>query len=349
MATNNLQNITALPLTSGYLTGECATAEQLLAARLSNDELLNLLLLADAREAEKHSHRTPPPDNWIGVREKTGVLLMRRLTGVNHDPAHEKWRDGEADWHERKFRDAVKALPKMEDGGLLTLFIQASENAYIDEGRPMQARWERVASRCRAEILRRIAGASLSSAPEIKAQSADPSHVAILTEEDAEDEEYLSLRQILATVEAAFRPDMPDDKLLDLYLVVDFHGGPDAEVFDEILKEITDTLFLRLRTGSPENDPDLDVQGFDPDEEGRALQALLGGELSHRNLVVLYRISFNNAEPVVGDKWTSINDLCRAQILSRMLTVEERGRHQADFIWQFVDNAYAASDQGKGQ
>ncbi len=316
---------------AGYVTGQFRLAQQVLAEDSRPDRLLDLLLLADQLDNQAESHTQPPPGDWEGLRDAAGAKLMRSL-GAKCDNG---WKDRDTNWEPKMFRLALKSIPTMAGSDLLTLYIQSSETSYLHEAEPMQARWEKVANQCRAEILRRIAAAPHGGG------------LVAVEFEARQGEDTLSLRDILRIVEEAFDPDMPDDRLLDLYLVVDSHGGPDEEVFDEILEQVTELFFSRLRQGSPHIDPDTHTVGFDPHEDKAALTALLEGELSHRDLVVLYLVSFDNED--LGDRadrWSAVNDLARAQILGRMSPNDRERRHPTDLIWRFADEAAGVSNRG---
>ncbi len=334
-------NAISFPLPAGYRTGRFDVANQLLTDAPSPGRLLDLLLLADQLDNEQTSHLPPPAGDWGDLRERTGRALLQRLSGAG-DITTQNWMDAEKLWQPKMFRHAIKSIPGMPDGDLLTLFIQAAETAYLHETEPMQARWDKVAAECRAEILRRIGERKLPADAIVNSDVEDG-------RDDAGEDDYVSLREILRLAETSFKPDMPDEKLLDLYLVVDAHGGPDEEVFDEILEGVSDLLFRRMREGTPGIDPDKHVPGFDPHEDERALQALMGGDLSHRDLVTLYLVSFDNAGQLdIGARWIAINDLCRAQILRRMPPGSHAQPYRADAIWRLQEEDRTPFDDRGG-
>ena len=298
------------PLPAGYIRSQYDLAGHELASSPSPEQLLDLLLLADQHEAEKEGHAAPRPGHWDQLRDEAGAELMQLLDG-NVEADHLGWRDPDTDWQPKMFRHALNSIPKMDNGGLLTLFIQASETAYLREAEPMQARWDRVAAECREEILRRVA----ASKPSVPLEAAPEASEEDDETEDADD--YVSLREVLRVAENAFESELSDAKLLDLYILVDNCGaGPDDEIFDEILDPITEMLQQRIEEGSPDMALIPPVEGFDyPDHHAQALAAVLTGQLSNKNLLTIYRIAWD-CEP--DSPWMAIADLCRAQILRRM-------------------------------
>jgi hypothetical protein len=219
-------NAISFPLPAGYLTGQFNTAERILANSPSPERMLDLLLLADQLDAAGESHYPPPPGNWEGLREKAGIALMQSLSGSLDPAAHQSWRDSDAVWQPKMFRHALKSIPGMTDGDLLTLFIQSSETAYLNESDPMQARWERVSAASREEILRRIGAPKFAPGPAVRSEADEP-------EDDSEDlspdtrlsgredkrlefdHAFVSVREALRVAEEAFRPDLSDEELLD--------------------------------------------------------------------------------------------------------------------------------------
>ncbi|HTM82598.1 hypothetical protein [Asticcacaulis sp.] len=301
-------------LPAGYMTGQFDVAGHVLASSPSPERLLDLLLLADQHEAENEGHAAPRPGHWDQLRDEAGAELMQLLDG-NLETDHLGWRDPDTDWQPKMFRHALNSIAKMDNGGLLTLFIQASETAYLREAEPMQARWGRVAAQCREEILRRVAApkppASLNTEPEAS-DEADEAE-----DGDADADDYVSLRQVLRVAEDAFESELSDAKLLDLYVLVHNCGaGPDDEIFDEILDPITEMLQQRIDQGSPDLAQIQPVEGFDyPDHHAQALAAVLTGRLSNKNLLTIYRIAWDCES---DSPWMPVADLCRAQILRRM-------------------------------
>ncbi|ESQ89931.1 hypothetical protein [Asticcacaulis benevestitus] len=308
-------NAISHPLPAGYMTGQFDVAGHILASSPSPERLLDLLLLADQHEAEKEGHAAPRPGHWDQLRDEAGAELMQLLDG-NVEADHLGWRDPDTDWQPKMFRHALNSIPKMDNAGLLTLFIQASETAYLREAEPMQARWDRVAVQCREEILRRVAAPkpplSFKGAPEASDEDDEDDEA-----EDAYTDDYVSLRDVLRVAEDAFESELSDAKLLDLYILVDNCGaGPDDEIFDDILDPITEMLQKRIEQGSPDLALIPPVEGFDyPDHHAHALAAVLTGKLSNKNLLTIYRMAWD-CEP--ESPWMAIADMCRAQILRRM-------------------------------
>ena len=303
-------NAISHPLPAGYMTGQYDVAGHVLVSSPSPERLLDLLLLADQHETEKEGHAAPRPGHWDQLRDEAGAELLQ-LLDVDHEADHLGWRDPDTDWQPKMYRHALNSIPKMDNGGLLTLFIQASETAFLREGEPMQARWDRVAAQCREEILRRVAALKPSASSKAEPEPNDEDDEA----EDADD--YVSLREVLRVAEDAFDSELSDAKLLDLYVLVQNCGaGPDDEIFDEILDPITEMLQQRLEESSPDLALIEPVEGFDyPDHHAQALEAVLTGQLSNKNLLTIYRIAWNCE---VDSPWMAVADLCRAQILRRM-------------------------------
>lgn len=307
-------NAMSHPLPAGYMTGQFDVAGHELASSPSTERLLDLLLLADQHEAEKEGRAAPRPGHWDQLRDEVGAELMQLLSG-NNDVDHLGWRDPDADWQPKMFRHALNSIAKMDNAGLLTLFIQASETAYLREAEPMQARWDRVAALCREEILHRVAAPKPSVS--LKEEPEPNDEVDEAEDADAEVDDYMSLREVLRVAEDALESELSDAKLLDLYVLLDNCGaGPDDEIFDEILDLITEMLQQRIEQGSPDMALIQPVEGFDyPDHHTQALAAVLTGKLSNKNLLTIYRMTWD-CEP--DSPWMAIADMCRAQILRRM-------------------------------
>ena len=212
-----------LPLPAGYLTGQFETAGKILSSSPAPETLLDLLLLADQHDNEKDSHTPPPAGHWDRLRDDIGRAILRLLNG--QDVPVTGWRDDETDWQPKMFRHALKAIPGMTGGELLMLYIQASETAYLHQAEAMQSRWENVASQCRTEILRRIADAQRPS-PVIDLIGSDNSEPDLGYQTD--DDSGYSRRETLRAAEGAFKPDMQDVRLLDLYLLVEACGAGQA-------------------------------------------------------------------------------------------------------------------------
>jgi len=224
----------------------------------------------------------------------------------------------------------------MSHADLLTLYVQASENAYLHEGEPMEIRWRKVVAACRDEIDRRVShsdkvadasNARVETAAAV-AEAAPPDgdagqeghedHGHDAEDDDADsDDDYVSLRDLLRVAEAVFRPDMPDAQLLDLYIMARHFVSPDGEtVFDDMFDETTDMLMQRLDLDSLEQVSD-NWPSFDyPDQGEAALSAVLTGNLPSDCLVSLYVLSWDDQDK--GSAWTSVADLTRAQLLRRM-------------------------------
>lgn len=318
-------NAIPFPLLAGYLTGQFDLAERVLANAPSPEQLLDLLLLADQLDAGGDSHSPPPPGDWDGLRQKAGIALMQCLAGSQDAATHQAWRDSDANWQPKMFRHALKSIPGLTDGDLVTLFIQSSETAYLNESRPMQARWDTVSAASRVEILRRIGAPKLVPGPAVNSDIEDRDAAEDISsdakvsgrEDKAPDYEFVSVREALRVAEEAFRPGISDEMLLDLYLLVTECGLPDhAKVFNEIKQAVGEEVERRMKAGAP--DPDLcrHVPTFDyPEQNKRSLKALLKDKLPHKNLLLLYEYTWDAVE---GDVELAIADLSRGQVLRRM-------------------------------
>ena len=218
----------------------------------------------------------------------------------------------------------------------------------------MQARWDAVTVRCRAEILSRIEAAGTVSAEFQTFSRSDAGDEDSLGEDDADDEledDWVSVREALRVADEAFQPDISDAKLVDLYLLVDAFDEPDGGAFDEIFDAVRDMLFERLQAGTPEVEPTRHIPGFDPHEDERALAAVIEEQLSHAGLVMLYLVSRDNsAQPETGHRWRAITDLCRAQILRRMSPPRLRpGRGGAELLRRVLAHSQAAASSVGGR
>ncbi|MGN6423649.1 MAG: hypothetical protein ACTHLA_10100 [Asticcacaulis sp.] len=323
-------------LTPGYAVREYEAAEAVIASGADADieGLLNLILLGDQRS--ENDHREPlPHQDWEAIRDQAGAVLLHRLQGQGADEGEAEtinadWYDHAAIWQPRNYRQALHDIGGMPDADLLTLYVQAAENAYLHEGEPMEARWRKVVIACRDEVARRVSHTDkaddTSSAPtEFAAASADgPASGGDADDaEDGEDDEtdieddYVSLRDLLRVAEQVFRPDMPDAQLLDLYVMARHFVSPDAEtVFDDMFDEATEMLMQRLDLDSLER-VSATRPSFDyPDQGEEALSAVLTGKLPSDCLVNLYMLSWDDQDK--GSAWTSVADLSRAQLLCRM-------------------------------
>lgn len=142
---------------------------------------------------------------------------------------------------------------------------------------------------------------------------------------DYDEDDDVSTRQALRIAEEAFRPDISDAQLLELYVLVEEHSNLDEDVFDEIAEPVSEMVFERLRRGSPDPEFERYEPSFDyPDAGEEALEAVLTGNLPHKNLLMLYRLCWDRerGDPV----WLSVHDLCRGQLLERMKGVRKQVR-----------------------
>ena len=101
-----------------------------------------------------------------------------------------------------------------------------------------------------------------------------------------------------------------------------------GDTIDEIAEAVSAMMFERLRRGSPDPEFERYVEGFDyPDHGKQALRAVLKGGLPHKNLLMLYRLSWDSDR---SDRtWAAVNDLCQGQILERMRP--SKGREGRDY------------------
>lgn len=330
-------------LTPGYAVGEYEAAQSTIAsgAGADIDSLLNLILLGDQRS--ENDHREPlPHHDWEAIRDQAGAALLQRLHGQGEGEATSEdadWYDHDAIWRPRSFRQALRDMGGMSNADLLTLYVQASENAYLHEGEPMEARWRKVVAACRDEIDRRVCqsdkAADVSKThAETEADGSDDADFARAAEDDDadSDDDYVSLRDLLRVAEQVFRPEMPDAQLLDLYIMARHFVSPDAEtVFDDMFDEATDMLAHRLGLDSLErvsaNRPSFDY----PDQGEEALSAVLTGNLPSDCLVNLYMLSWDDLDK--GSPWTSVADLSRAQLLRRMNPQKPYDRRETYDAW----------------
>ena len=319
-------NVNSDLILTGYITGQFDMADKILASSPSPERLLDLVLLADEFDSDKGSHTAPPPGHWQRLRDDAMTKLIQHMRGPVSSE-HQDWQDQETIWEPKMFRLALRSIPGMAARELLTLFIQASETAYLHEAGPMQDRWEKVSIEARAEILRRVTASHARSC--FEGRPADD--IEVVGSDDNDD--YVSLREALRVAEQAFESNLSDAKLLDLYLLVETcSAGPDEEVFDEIIDPIEEILEERIARGAPDLVHLPPVGGFDyPDHHAEALKAVLTGRLPNTNLLTLYRIAWD-CEP--NSPWVPIVDLCRAQILCRMSPPHSQptGRYWPD--WQ---------------
>lgn len=350
MSADDRIHMTTPDLTPGYAVREYEAAEAVIASGTDADidGLLNLILLGDQRS--ENDHREPlPHHDWEDIRDQAGAVLLQRLKrqGTDEDEAETidaEWYDHDAIWQPRNYRQALREVGDMSDADLLTLYVQASENAYLHESEPMEARWRKVVAACRDEIARRVDHsdkAAASSAHVGTAPAAADGFVPDANADDAEDadddeagpdDDYVSLRDLLRVAEEVLRPDMPDAQLLDLYVMARHFVSPDAEtVFDDMFDEATDMLAQRLGLDSLErvsaNWPSFDY----PDQGEGALSAVLTGNLPSGYLVNLYMLSWDDQDK--GSAWTSVADLSRAQLLRRMNPQKPYDRRDSYDAW----------------
>ncbi|WKL57646.1 hypothetical protein Q1W73_01270 [Asticcacaulis sp. ZE23SCel15] len=288
----------------GYRIGDFENVQSALSTDLPDDRILDVLLYAG--EQSCGADRTPlPHHDWQGLRDQAGRLLIARMTATKSPPIDANWYDLGADWNDRKLRHARKVFSDLSHGDLLTLFLQTAENAYYHEGTPKQARWEAFSARCREEIIRRT-----------KSTVTGRGETDVAPDDDRR--EFLSVRDALRVAEEAFHPHMPDEKLLDLYMLVRECGAPDyEEVFDEIKEDISRMVLERM---GEDVQPAPDARtSFDCPEHGKeALAATVAGGLPHEKLLMLYRLGWGVSAEY--PEWQAVADICRAQILRRMNT-----------------------------
>jgi hypothetical protein len=318
--------IIALPvipwMTHAYEVAELAFRED-----MPDEQLLDLLQMADWMRNYEHNCQTS--DDWDSMRRDAANMILRRMLGKACAPLSDKWPYDTRSWRLNEFRDAEHRLPGLDAANLVHLYIQTGENAFLCAREPLQAHWENLGARCRAEILERI-GAITSSPVQIGAdvsltRNIDEPGTADGDEDDMRQDEQgvevVSTREALRIAEEAFRPDISDAQLLELYVLTEDNSNPDEDVFDEIADEVSDMVWDRLRKGTPDPDFERHLENFDyPDHDQQALKAVLKGRLPHRNLLMLYRLCWDSTDPT----WLAIQDLCRGQIIRRMTPPKER-------------------------
>ncbi|ESQ76559.1 hypothetical protein [Asticcacaulis sp. YBE204] len=246
-------------------------------------------------------------------------LLLARMSGGVPEPVDARdWPGFEPEAH----ADAMEAVcaGQLSDWQLLEMYNLSSSERSNEDDEETGRRWQAVMDLSRCQILRRIKLARSRVLPEqgkgLETETVAPTDVA--SAEPKPDFELISLRNALKVAEEAFHPDMSPEKLVDLFVLVKSCGGPDVEVFNEIEDAVTASLMARMEAGEPDPEPGRQVPGFDPDEERKALKAVIKGRLPHANLLMLYRIALVYGRGDRAGKWLAIADLCRAQIIRRV-------------------------------
>ncbi len=317
----------ALPLIP-WMTHAYEVAELAFHDDMPDNQLLDLLQLADWMRNYEHNGMNSA--EWNMMRREAANVVMQRIVGRDCPPLSDKWPHNTRSWRLNEFRDAEHRIPKLDAETLVHLYIQTGENAYLCAREPLQGHWEVVGARCRSEILSRIgranairrpAAANTSTTDQIDGPSIDADTDAEDNRADEEEGEQgiesVSIREALRLAEEAFRPDIPDAQLLDLYVLIEEYSNPDEEVFDEIADAVDELLMTRIRRGTPDPDFDGSVPSFDyPDDGIKALRSVLRGNLPHKNLLMYYRLAWDHAG--CGPVWQAVSDLCKMQILRRI-------------------------------
>ncbi len=305
MSINDHARSQQLSLPAGYLIGEFEMAEQVTGPDATADVLMSVLLLADQRI--NGGEREHLPQNWTGLRNRAGAMLIAHMTD-EASGSNTEWFDGHTVWSQIGTHHARRQIPSMDNAALLTLFVQASENAYLFEAEPNQVRWQKIVARCYDEILRRIAigGADQPIATDRSTDAPLP----------------VSMREALRVAEEALRPQIPDAALLDVYVLVAACREPDGEfAFDEIVKAAGEMLFQRMERGSPDQGANRYAPPFDFEDMRKSFKVVRKGTLPHKYLVMLYSmaVSFSMHSQIDHDAgWWLIAALSRAQVLGRM-------------------------------
>jgi hypothetical protein len=287
--------------------------EDALNTDMSDEKLLNFFCLARDKGDDL---------DFIDILRQTETKLLARMPdGVDASGKDDEDMGYEPDEHADAMEDLCSG--QMRDRPLIELFDLAATMRGDPEFGHL---WQAVMYLSRVQILQRmrrvrqrppLSGISAVGSDSDAAAGNKPENGEAF---DAPDD-YVSLRETLRVAEKAFRPDISDAQLLELYLLVMENSGPDENVFEEIADEVSEMVWDRLRKGAP--DPELDryLENFDyPDHDKRALKAVLKGRLPHRNLLLLYRLCWNSTDPI----WLAVFDLCRGQILRRMTPSQER-------------------------
>ena len=315
------QPFVALPLIP-WMTHAYEVAELAFREDMPDGQLLDLVQLADWMRNYEHNGLNSA--EWNAMRREAANLIMRRLVGEDCPPLSDKWPHDTRSWRLNEFRDAEHRIPTLDAATLVHLYVQTGENSYLCAREPLQGHWEVVGARCRTEILRRFSAAASGPKQEFTDVSPSENFDDLDIEDDEEDVEkdeqgveFVSMREALRVAEESFRPDISDAQLLELYVLVEEHSNPDEDVFDEIGEPISKMILDRLRRHSPNPDFERYEPSFDyPDEGKQALEAVLKGQLPHKNLLMLYRLCWDRdrADPT----WLAVHDLCRGQLLERM-------------------------------
>lgn len=276
--------------------------QEALLSDMTDETLLNFFCLARDKAV------TDEPD-FVAILTRTEAALFARLPdGIASMNADAEDAGYEPDEH----ADAMEALceGRLSDRLLVEIFDLSATLRGETEFGPM---WQAVMYLSRVQLLGRMK----------RVRQRPPAPTADGNENgDSEENDHVSMREALRVAEEAFRPDISDAKLLELYVLVGEHYNPDEEVFDEIAEAVNVMVFDRLRRGSPDAEFERHLENFDyPDHGKRALKAALKGRLPHRNLLMLYRLSWDSNDPT----WLAVQDLCRGQLLERMNSSNDRG------------------------
>lgn len=318
-----------------------------LKSEMSDSQLLNFFCLARDRGLSDE-------EDYVNLLMQVEAMLYSRMPdSFDGTPTED---DGNLPGYEPdRSLDAMKDVcaGHMPDRHLVEMFdLSATLRGEPDVGHM----WEAVMYLSRAQILRRMENVRARKIADNCGHSPDAApgpttdrpgrdfvaqHDSAGGPTDANKFQEVSLRQALRIAEDAFRPDMTDEKLFDLYVLVKECGTTELNIFEELAEEVSALLFKRLKAGSPDPAFDRSEPSFDYPLEGvKALRAVMRGDQPHRNLLMYYRMTWDDMRN--GDTWTAIADMSRAQILRRMRPQNLRGEFEFE-EWELSELAHRVS------
>lgn len=324
-ADNELEDAPIPP--RGYGQRELMAFDELFQPDMPDGKLINLYFLVE-------DWHTTDRRVFADAFKRVESTLLARMSGGLPDPnAGREFPIGNDDEID-KAEEAVKS-GSLSHPDLLEMYsIASGSRNYIEENEELGRRWYEVLDLCRRQILQRISdhrsvepakskitkgedGRPKQSEPRIRdfdlphrIGDGDSSG-----DDDVEDDDGETIREILRRLENTFRPSISDEVLLDVYLEVSDYEEPDIDsVFDEIREEVRRTVMHRMGA----EDPDACCGGIPydyPDYGGEALQFLLGSELPPEKLLFIFKLSDGSEE---FPEWQAVHDLSRIRILRRM-------------------------------
>lgn len=324
-ADNELEDAPIPP--RGYGQRELMAFDELFQPDMPDGKLINLYFLVE------DWYTTDRRVFGDAFKRVEGTLLTRMSGGLPDPNAGQEFPVGNDDEIDSA-EEAVKS-GSLSHPDLLEMYSIAScSRNYIEENEELGRRWHEVLDLCRHQILKRIsdhrsvvepAKAKISEGepeqarqPEPRIRDFDlPQGHSIgdsdgVGDDDVEDEDEETIREVLRRLENTFRPSISNEMLLDIYLEVSDYDEPDVDdVFDEIREEVRRTVMERMGA----DDPDAFCGGipFDfPEFGAEALEFLIGNDLPPETLLFVFKLS-NQAQNNV--EWNAIHALCRAQIL----------------------------------